>query len=64
MNKPQKKIRRIVLGVGHPWFFSSYCGEMGSVGLTKEFNSGQKNLRLPKNVGNWNKVRLVMEVIS
>ena len=69
-----KKVRRVVLGTGHPWFHSS--GSAGnsydSVQLTAEkvansilLRGGEKTVSFQfSDVGNWNKVRLVLEVLD
>lgn len=58
--KPKaKKPRRVVLGVGHPWF------SLTTVALTKAPVHESILLRLSwKNLGNWNKIRLVAEVLK
>lgn len=66
--KPKRKPRRVVLGVGHPWF---YIGDSGGVGLTVDPVSDCLLLRNfvwksldPSGLGNWNKIRLVAEVLK
>lgn len=73
MNK-RKKVKRVVLGVGHPWFAYHARGEGGydTVYLTAQpiatsilCRGGEKIVGLDiKDVGNWNKVRLVLEVLK
>ena len=73
-NKP-KKVRRVVLGVGHPWFSAEKCGggySYNGVRLTEKpvaasilMRGGEKLVDFKfSDVGNWNKVRLVLEVIK
>jgi len=78
MKKPAKrkpkKPRRVVLGVGHPWFdrFKDHSGcGWRSVSLTKTAVSASILLRAfdwaeidTKGLGNWNRVRLVAEVLK
>ena len=66
--KPKKKPRRVVLGVGHPWF---YIGKEGAMGLTVGPVNPSILLRVfswrqiePSGLGNWNKIRLVAEVLK
>jgi len=64
------KPKRVVLGVGHPWFYVMPSGE-GMKGqrcamlLTREH---QVFTDCPvidnKGLGNWNKIRLVAEVLK
>ena len=73
MKKP-KKIRRVVLGVGHPWFYVSQKGRASydTMNLTTAPVAQSILLRgyeetVPfkfSDVGNWNKVRLVLEVLK
>ena len=58
-----KKVKRVVMGVGHPWFLTTYGPTCKAVGLTAVRNGVSKNLRFGKH-GNWNKVRLVMEILK
>ena len=74
MRNPIVSKRRIVLGKGHPWFFSSATSpnQMDCIQLTQKpvaqsilLRGGEKTVPLQwKNLGNWNRVRLVIEVIS
>ena len=67
--KPAKKVRRVVLGTGHPWFlFSQRMGARQGVrtvvclGAREGFS---EDVRLNfGNLGNWNKIRLVAEVLK
>ena len=62
--KPKKKPRRVVLGVGHPWFYHVGMGFYDKVALTSSQNKWPaKELNLG-NLGNWNKIRLVAEVLK
>lgn len=61
------KIRRIVLGVGHPWFNVGYKGRVAydTVTLTRERNGMGETVPFKfSDVGGWNKVRLVLEVLK
>lgn len=69
--KPKKKPRRVVLGIGHPWFTAIDDGMYARVALTRVPVSNSILLRefqwVPikfREVGNWNKVRLVLEVLK
>jgi len=68
--KPAKKVRRVVLGVGHPWFYAELRsegmrGQHIAMFLTKKH---QVFTDCPvidaKGLGNWNKIRLVAEVLK
>lgn len=64
-----RKPRRVVLGVGHPWFSIGTIGEFGSGWVTvqlKEKDSylaWNKALRL-SDLGSYNRIRLVAEVLK
>jgi hypothetical protein len=65
--KPKKKPRRVVLGVGHPWFYF----DPDYIGLTKIPVAPSILLRRfdwadlhTARLGNWNKIRLVAEVLK
>lgn len=60
----KQKPRRIVLAVGHPWFYTVNAGMFSQIGITKERNGVATKLRVPANIGNWNKVRLVLEILK
>ena len=63
--KKAKKVRRIVLAVGHPWFFRKAEDiYFDAVYLTEGVGTGTSVPFKFKNVGNWNKCRLVLEVIK
>lgn len=64
----KRKVRRVVLGVGHPWFSGN---GFTNVALTKTPAAVSILLRTFEwksldinNLGNWNKIRLVAEVIK
>ena len=68
----KRKVKRVVLGVGHPWF-SSRPGEADytDIALTKRPVAASLVLRNFEwvgleyaNVGNWNKARLVLEILE
>lgn len=67
-SKP-KKLKRIVLGVGHPWFEKhksnfSHAGYQ-KVMLQESFTIGSRILDLKiKDLSGANKIRLIAEVIS
>ena len=59
----KKKLKRVVLGVGYPWFFAS----TGKVVLyTKEngMPNGKPVFLKSGYLGDWNKIRLVAEVLK
>lgn len=66
-----KKRKRIVLGEGHPWFCSS-DGVYDAIQLTKNrvaqsilLRGDEKTVPLELgNLGNWNRIRLIAEVIE
>lgn len=70
MQRPQestlnrkKKVRRVVLGVGAPWFFDG-----NNLHVMKLYNEPgvfhDPKWINPKGLGNWNKIRLVAEVLE
>ena len=62
--KPKKKPRRVVLGVGHPWFNRS-LSQWTSVSLTKASAPPFDWVGLQfGDLGNYNKIRLVAEVLK
>lgn len=66
--KPKaKKPRRVVLGVGHPWFFAKLASgvDARAMFLTREHQVFTDCPMIdPKGLGNWNKIRLVAEVLK
>lgn len=71
--KTEKKAkRRVVLGEGHPWFFSSDKRHTDSVYLTEKpvasfilARGGETTVGIDwDDLGNWNRVRLVIEVLE
>ncbi len=75
MKKPKNKVKRIVLGVGHPWYSREIKGSEGwsydHVSLTPEPIVSSLVVSVWKTVplntggtGNWNKVRLVLEILK
>ena len=75
MTTKRKKPKRIVLGVGHPWYSTTETKGYGytKLQLTKTpvpqsilLRRGQEELVEfdPQDTGNWNKVRLVLEVLE
>lgn len=71
----KKKIARVVLGVGYPWYYGQGPGgSYSEIRLYKKklhesllFRTHDtKNLAgiSPSGTGNWNKIRLVAEIIS
>jgi hypothetical protein len=72
--KPKKKPRRVVLGVGYPWFSVDRAGRIAydSVKLTTKpvcnsilFRGKVETVGFKfRDVGNWNKVRLVLEILK
>lgn len=73
MKTNRKKPRRVVIGVGHPWYSRSPGSkDYDRIQLTVLpvapsilLRGGEKTVVLsPKNTGNWNKVRLIMEVLK
>jgi hypothetical protein len=70
---PSKKPRRVVLGEGHPWFSTTRGhGTFDTVQLTVDrvaesilLRGGEKLVPFKcGGVGNWNRVRLVLEVLA
>lgn len=60
-----KKVKRVVLGVGHPWFSSKEHGpEFNRISLWSEDGHGKLIGIDPKGIGGWNKIRLVAEVLK
>lgn len=68
--KKAKKVKRVVLGVGHPWFdrFGERYPHCTAIGLTpRRVPVGASEivpLKGSGRYGNWNKVRLVLEVLE
>ena len=59
-----KKVRRIVLAVGHPWFHCYKEDVMyDAISITEVDAGPTKPLKFSR-VGGWNKVRLVLEVLK
>lgn len=67
-----KKPKRIVLGAGHPWYSGRIDGGFSTVQLTRKpvpqsilLRGGEELVPLKHGgTGNWNKVRLVLEVLE
>lgn len=64
----KRKVRRVVLGVGHPWFsgngFTNVALTVTPVASSILLRTFEwKNLKID-NLGNWSKIRLVAEVIK
>ena len=69
-----KKPKRVVLGTGHPWFFNRHKGGLmyTAVELTTKpvqesilLRGGEEHVDLAiHDVGNWNKCRLVLEILK
>ena len=70
--KKQKKVRRVVLGVGYPWYVGLRQAQYDSVQLLVKpvaqsilLRGGETTIPLKySGTGNWNKVRLVLEVLE
>jgi hypothetical protein len=69
--KPKRKPRRVVLGVGHPWFSADPGTTFMAVRLTTSEVSRSILLRTfdwraikTGGLGNWNKIRLIAEVLK
>jgi len=69
--KSRLALRRVVLGTGHPWFSTRDGGEYTTVTLTRHPVAQSILLRefdwVPikfSDIGNWNRVRLVIEVLD
>ena len=67
----RKKVKRIVLGVGYPWYFSrraTYdCVRLTVLPVAQSIllRGGEKTVPLKiGGTGNWNKVRLVLEILK
>lgn len=62
--KPKRKPRRVVLGVGHPWFLEpTQIGRTHLCLSSKPGGYADIGLKFG-DLGNWNKVRLVLEVLK
>lgn len=66
LNRAKKrKVRRVVLGVGNPWFSHKHSSiEFDCVYLTPGAGAAGSIPLKFRNVGNWNKVRLVLEILK
>lgn len=74
MATKKRKVKRVVLGEGHPWYFTSTprSGFYDSVQLTQKpvassilFRGGETLVPLDwGGTGNWNRVRLVLEILG
>lgn len=75
MGTDMKKVKRIVLGVGHPWYSSTPTKGHAYTNLQMTKTPVPQSILLrqgkeelvefdPQGTGNWNKVRLVMEVLK
>lgn len=63
--KKKRKPRRVVLGVGHPWFFARQGASYDAVMLFTGHNEAGSTVPFKfRGVGNWNKVRLVLEILK
>ena len=62
--KPTKKRkpRRVVLGVGHPWFVGTPC--RGLIMYKHPVGKWEYATLKHQDLGNWNRIRLVAEVIE
>jgi hypothetical protein len=65
-----KKPKRILLGEGHPWFSGDHfdCVQLTVEPVPESILLRGKNRKtVPlafRNIGNWNRVRLVLEVLK
>ncbi len=70
MKPKPRKARRVVLGVGHPWFYAKIQGNAVEPNGTAMFLTRAQNVFTgcppidSKGLGNWNKIRLVAEVLK
>ena len=68
--RAKRKPRRVVLGVGHPWFFVEPSGEGMKGQFCAMFLTRAHQVFTdcpvidPDGLGNWNKIRLVAEVLK
>lgn len=67
--KPKRKPRRVVLGVGHPWFYAPTLVGGQDQRIAMFLTPGHRvftDLEAidPKDLGNWNRIRLVAEVLK
>jgi len=63
--KKTGKVRRVVLGVGYPWYFRSIGAlQTDSVRLASRPGLGMSSVPIKLMGGNWNKVRLVLEILK
>lgn len=65
MKRKPKKVRRIILGTGYPWFFTQdgKSTPYDSMSLYSESRKTAVPLKI-KDLGNFNKIRLIAEVIE
>lgn len=62
--KPRRKVKRVVLGVGHPWFtYRTRDGGYSMVELLKRDGSGGSVAMNIGKLGGYNKIRLVAEIL-
>ena len=64
MKRKPKKVRRIILGVGHPWFHLYKETVMYDAVSITQVDAGPTIPLKFSRVGGWNKVRLVLEVLK
>ena len=62
--KRTRKVKRVVLGVGHPWFFPKQGILFDSVVLYSQDGCGERIALKHDAIGGWNKIRLVAEIIK
>ena len=74
MANTKKKLRRVVLGVGYPWYSATEGKGYGFTNLQMTETPVPQSILLrqgkekliefdPQGTGNWNKVRLVLEIL-
>lgn len=71
MKKGKRSKKRIVMGEGYPWYFVHRPGEGWPSGV-KLYKTSERGCAEPMelvtlkygNTGNWNRVRLVLEVLE
>ena len=63
-----KRVKRVVLGVGHPWLHNLWGGRTGkmydAVSLYPKDCAGVIKVLKLGNLGGYNKIRLVAEIIK
>ena len=64
MPKKAKKPRRVILGVEHPWFLINGTVGRTHICLSSKPNEDADVVLKFRDLGNWNRIRLVAEVLK